>query len=98
MLIDKTILEMTLPEQVPQWFDISFVPDPRYKQPPLDIEQRAYGRRSSEPQCRANLLVHKTAPRYAQMVECAQHGNVDPLDWKWDEQGRGIWVSMGWYR
>lgn len=28
MLVDKAISEMTLPEQVPQWFDPSFDPSP----------------------------------------------------------------------
>lgn len=30
-LLDKSLLEMTVPEPVPQWFDSSFVPDPRWR-------------------------------------------------------------------
>jgi len=33
MLMDGDIREMTVPETVPQWFDPSFVPDPKWKPP-----------------------------------------------------------------
>jgi hypothetical protein len=31
MLLDGSIREMTVPEQVPQWFDPSFAPDARWR-------------------------------------------------------------------
>lgn len=47
-------------------------------------------------QHRANVLVHRGAPQYAAMVRRAEAPTADPYDWKWDETGRGIWVSFPW--
>jgi hypothetical protein len=58
---------------------------------------RAAPRIDGPKQCRANLLVHKAAPRYGEMVARAEK-HTDPLDWKWDEQGKGIWVPFFWYK
>ena len=44
----------------------------------------------------ANMLVHSTASRYQLMVERAQSGLMDAREWRWDVQGRGIWVSQKW--
>lgn len=47
------------------------------------------------PRNRANLLVHKTAARYQEMVNKTE--KADALDWRWDETGRGIWVPYSWW-
>ncbi len=39
-VIDKEIWSMTLPEKLPQWFDPSFIPNPKYRvQLPRDPEE-----------------------------------------------------------
>lgn len=59
------------------------------------IAPRIYGRLPSPPKApgyRANLLVHKGHAGYDAVVQKAE--NADGYDWKWDEQGRGIWVTL----
>lgn len=46
------------------------------------------------PGYRANLLFKPDFHLYAAFVERAK--TADPKDWKWDEQGRGIWVGLSW--
>lgn len=43
MLITERIIEMTVPEPVPMWFDPSFEPDPKYVSPEY-VEPRFPGR------------------------------------------------------
>lgn len=47
------------------------------------------------PQNRGNVLVGPFTPQYAAMVERARTG--DPLDSRYDEKGRGIWVPITWF-
>lgn len=49
----------------------------------------------------ANVLVARTAPQYAKLVDTNRSGaprfrpiGVDPRLWRWDEEGRGIWVAL----
>ena len=44
----------------------------------------------------ANVLVPRYSPQYAAMCEKAKTGSA--REWKWDEDGRGIWVALGWLR
>lgn len=43
---------------------------------------------------RANVLVHTDAPKYAAMV--ARSATANPMEWRMDDDGRGIWVALGW--
>jgi hypothetical protein len=43
----------------------------------------------------ANVFVNADAPAYEAMKEWSQSKDVDPREWKWDENGRaGIWVTL----
>lgn len=92
MLLGHSIEHMSVPEQVPQWFDPSFEPDPRW--------------RSSWPEYTArditidrlwNTLLHSTAPQYSRVLEQAQTIYPEPsCHWRTDPKGRGIWVPHAW--
>jgi hypothetical protein len=41
----------------------------------------------------ANLLVRSTHPDYRLYVAWSER--ADPRHWRWDEEGRGIWVGLG---
>lgn len=62
----------------------SFAALPRPPRPPL------------RPGARANVLIHKGAPPYADLVAKAKQEGERSLDWRDDERGRGIWVSGAW--
>lgn len=46
------------------------------------------------PGSRANVLVRKDSPQYPLMLERTE--GADFREWKWDEKGQGIWVSLVW--
>ena len=61
------------------------MPAPKLNRIPLPPDTRL-GRR-------ANVFVHADAPQYARCVNLSE--SADPLDWKWDPDGRpGIWVTL----
>lgn len=68
-------------------------PTPRLP-PPIN---RQHGRR-------ANVLVRKELPLYAKFVTVdpatgtasVSKPGADPADWRWDDEGRGIWVALDW--
>jgi hypothetical protein len=43
------------------------------------------------------VLVRKDALLYEAMVDRSQKPETDAADWRWDEDGKGIWVSLGWF-
>lgn len=45
MLIDASIREMTVPEEMPQWFDPSFEPTPGWTLPPAKLVDPEAGER-----------------------------------------------------
>jgi hypothetical protein len=51
-----------------------------------------------QPTERANVLLRKDALLYQAMCDKAADPKTDPADWRWDEDGKGIWVSLGWLR
>jgi hypothetical protein len=46
----------------------------------------------------ANVLLRKDALLYQAMCDKAADPKTDPADWRWDENGKGIWVALGWLR
>lgn len=44
----------------------------------------------------ANVLVLHGAPQYAALHAMTQEPNASNYEWKHDEQGRGLWVSLKW--
>jgi hypothetical protein len=49
-------------------------------------------------QHRANVLLRTDAYKYQEMVDKANDPKTDPADWRWDENGKGIWVVLGWLK
>lgn len=47
---------------------------------------------------RANVLLRTDALLYQAMCDKAADPKTNPADWRWDENGKGIWVSLGWLR
>lgn len=45
----------------------------------------------------ANVLVGRDAWLYQTFVDKAQSGKADPREWKWDPDGKGIWVCQTWF-
>lgn len=90
MVIEQKTQTFTAPEQVPQWFDPSFEPDPTWRAPEYQSETRA-GFRPIE---RANVFVPSGSDLYDEMCQRAQH--ADSLDWRMDSTRRGIWVPLRW--
>lgn len=43
---------------------------------------------------RANLLLHIDAPMYETVRARAEAGQLDHLDWRWDDRGRGVWIAL----
>jgi hypothetical protein len=47
---------------------------------------------------RANVLLRTDALLYQAMCDKAADPKTDPADWRWDPDGKGIWVALGWLR
>jgi hypothetical protein len=55
-------------------------------------------REPRQPPERANVFLRRDALLYQAMCDKAADPKTDPADWRWDENGKGIWVSLGWLR
>jgi len=65
-IINKEIWSMTVPEKLPQWFDISFVPNPKYRvQLPRDEDEYF------SPEHRRNMV-----ERFNQLMDDMKHGRL----------------------
>lgn len=92
MLLTGAIENMTVPEQLPQWFDISFVHDPKWVSiwPEYTVNEVTVERLW-------NTLLHTRAPQYSRVLEQAQQLYPEPsCHWRADPRGRGIWVPHSW--
>jgi hypothetical protein len=91
MLVDKAIEEMTVPEQVPQWFDPSFTPHPGWRS-----TWPEYTLRNLPPGRLYNVLVRTDAPQYAAMVAKGESYPQPSRWWRHDPNGRGVWIPHNW--
>lgn len=91
MLMAGEISELTVPEQVPQWFDPSFEPDPKWRSawPAFTLRDMPPGRLFS-------VLVRTNAPQYAAMLDRGESYPQPSRWWRMDPDGRGVWVPFGW--
>lgn len=58
------------------------------------FHRREYVPPDLSPGCRANLLVHSAVTMFPELKTWTESPKADPLDWKHDEEGRGIWVNL----
>lgn len=90
-LVDGAVHEFTVPEAVPQWFDPSFEPDPRWRS-----TWPEYRLRDLPPARLYNVLVRTTAPQYSAMVARGESYPQPSRWWRHDPEGRGVWVPHNW--
>jgi hypothetical protein len=79
---------------------VEFCDDEQARQQRIrELSQYKLTHREPRPkQHRANVLLRTDAFKYQEMVDKANDPATDPADWRWDENGKGIWVALGWLR
>lgn len=66
----------------------------RLRQPAQKMIARPYVPPERWPGCRANVFIGQDMPSYSEIEQLVQSGELDPLDWRFDQGRNGIWITL----